>query len=171
MAYVVKDFQSALLLHRIFIVSRQSQLKLLLDYVYTGEICASKTMMEEFEYCLKEMGILGTHSLACSNEIITPVPADMAPLLNTVQLPCSLQTSSIPTNMSTNPRASENAILPLESVENKTFASNLSNSGDNISEEETGSWSNTIMDGGKFPRMIHVDVYSSRKQKKTIRSF
>lgn len=35
---------------------------MLLDYIYTGEICASKGLMQEFEICLKELGILGTHS-------------------------------------------------------------------------------------------------------------
>jgi len=49
---------------RIFeiLLYRYSQLKLLLDYIYTGEIQASRAMMDEFEDCLKDLGILGTHS-------------------------------------------------------------------------------------------------------------
>jgi len=39
-----------------------NQLKLLLDYIYTGEIQASRAMMDEFEDCLKDLRILGTHS-------------------------------------------------------------------------------------------------------------
>ena len=34
----------------------------MLDYIYTGEIQASRAMMDEFENCLKDLGILGTHS-------------------------------------------------------------------------------------------------------------
>lgn len=41
--------------------NRYNQLKLLLDYIYSGEVQTSKALMEEFEVCLKELGIIGTH--------------------------------------------------------------------------------------------------------------
>ncbi len=47
---------------------RHTQLTLLLDYIYTGEIHASKYLMEEFELCLKELGILGTHAYVYSDK-------------------------------------------------------------------------------------------------------
>lgn len=55
-------FFSHLYLNVNYLISRNTQLKLLLEYIYTGEICASKGLMQEFELCLKELGILGTHS-------------------------------------------------------------------------------------------------------------
>ena len=42
-------------------------MKLLLEYIYTGEITATRSVMEEFENCLKDLGILGTHSYTSSN--------------------------------------------------------------------------------------------------------
>lgn len=58
--------RSVVLIH--VILRRYYQLKLLLDYIYTGEIQASKLVMEEFEMILKELGILGTHSYTVVEE-------------------------------------------------------------------------------------------------------
>uniref|UniRef100_A0A0P4Y3Z1 Zinc finger protein 227 n=1 Tax=Daphnia magna TaxID=35525 RepID=A0A0P4Y3Z1_9CRUS len=124
---------------------KKSQLKLLLDYIYTGEICASQVLMEEFEFCLKELGILGTHSLVCSNEIITTKPAAATLFPNSALSPCDLQNSSIPTNLPSKHIASENTTLQLESRKKKASSSNPSDSESEIFEEEMESCSNKII--------------------------
>lgn len=124
---------------------KKSQLKLLLDYIYTGEICASQVLMEEFEFCLKELGILGTHSLVCSNEIITTKPAAATLFPNSALSPCDLQNSSIPANLPSKHIASENTTLQLESRKKKASSSNPSDSESEIFEEEMESCSNKII--------------------------
>ncbi|XP_057371953.1 zinc finger protein ZFP2-like [Daphnia carinata] len=126
---------------------KKNHLKLLLDYIYSGEICASHALMEEFEFCLKELGILGTHSLVCSDEIITTKPAEAILFKNSVQQPFDLQNSPIQTNLTSKDIASENTMV-LESRKKKT-PSNQSDSENDISEEQVESCANKTISGDR----------------------
>lgn len=127
-----------------FMFSRQSELELLLDYIYTGEIHASRGLMEEFELCLKELGILGTHSLVCTEEIAPLKPTDMPPIqsASSIQDPTQSNTSAQET-------ACENNIPLVESTQNITCGSSDFES--EVQEEE----SEKFFTDGKFSKHLH----------------
>lgn len=127
-----------------FMFSRQSELELLLDYIYTGEIHASRGLMEEFELCLKELGILGTHSLVCTEEIAPVKQTEMPPIqsASSIQDPTQSNTSAQETVCESN--------IPLvESTQNITYGSSDSES--DVQEEE----SEKLSTDGKFSKHLH----------------
>jgi hypothetical protein len=127
-----------------FMFSRQSELELLLDYIYTGEIRASRGLMEEFELCLKELGILGTHSLVCTEEIAPLKPTDMPPIqsASSIQDPTQSKTS-------TQENVCESSIPLVENTQNITCGSSDSES--DVQEEE----SEKLSTDGKFFKHLH----------------
>ncbi len=124
--------------------SRQSELELLLDYIYTGEIHASRSLMEEFELCLKELGILGTHSLVCTDEIAPTKQTYMPPIQSVSSIQDSTQSDTFGQET-----ACESVIPQVKSTQNITCGTSDSES--EVQEEE----SEKLSTDGKFSKRLH----------------
>ena len=94
--------------------------------------------MEEFELCLKELGILGTHSLVCTGVVVPAEPTNMPPIQSASSIEDSTQSNTF--GQEINP--------PVESTDITCGSSDFENEGQ---EEE----SEKLSTDGNFFKHLH----------------